>query len=81
MYFPADIRKLLLTRNKYIAKNKMKQNTYLPSLIKIYCLQLHETIDSSVYRRLLAVCPGIDKNERKTYIYEYMNCIQNILFL
>ena len=48
----------------------MKQNTYLPSLIKIYCLQLHETIDSSVYRRLLAVCPGIDKNERKTYVYE-----------
>ena len=61
---------LLLTGNKYIAKNKMKQNTYLPSLIKIYCLQLHETIDSSVYRRLLALCPGIDKNEQKTYVYE-----------
>ena len=53
----------LLTGNKYIAKYKMKQNTYLPSLIKMYCLQLHETIDSSVYRRLLSVCPGIDKNE------------------
>lgn len=48
----------------------MKQNTYLPSLIKICCLQLHETIDSSVYRRLLAVCPGIDKNERKIYVYK-----------
>ena len=31
---------------------------------------MHETIDSSVYRRLLAVCPGIDKNDRKTYICE-----------
>ena len=64
---------LLLTGNKYIAKNKMKQNTYLPSLIKIYCLQLHETIDSSVYRRLLAVCPGMDKNEQNTYVYELLS--------
>ena len=48
----------------------MKQNTYLPSLIKIYCLQLQETIESSAYRRLLAICPGINKNDRNTYVYE-----------
>jgi len=39
----------------------MRQNTYLPLLIKIYGSQLHQTIESSVYTRLLAVCPGIDK--------------------
>ena len=48
----------------------MKQNTYLPLIIKIYCLQLHEIIESSTYRRPLAICPGINKNDRNTYVYE-----------
>ena len=60
----------LMPGKSYETKNKIRQNTYLPTLIKIYCLQLDETIESSNFTRLLAVCPGIDKNDRQIYEYQ-----------
>ena len=60
----------LMPGKSYETKNKIRQNTYLPTLIKIYCFQLDETIESSNFTRLLAVCPGIDKNDRNIYEYQ-----------
>ena len=54
--------------NQYLTSTKLKQN--LPSYIKIYCSQLNETIESSKCSRLLAICPGIDKNDSKIYHYQ-----------
>lgn len=50
-----------------------QRDFYLPSLIKVYCSQIQETIESSKYSRLLAVCPGIDQNNREIYEYEPIN--------
>ena len=61
----------LMTEKVYEVTNKLlQQNTYLPSLIKIYCSQLNEKIESSNYSRLLCVCPGIDINDGNTYEYQ-----------
>ena len=60
----------LMTGKDYETNNKLRQNTYLPSLIKIYCSQLNETIESSNFSRLLCVCPGIDMNDSNTYEYQ-----------
>ena len=53
---------------KYTTSYKLKQN--LPAFIKIYCLQLNETIESSKCSKLLAICPGIDKNDSGIYHYQ-----------
>ena len=53
---------------KYTTSYKLKQN--LPSFIKIYCSQLNETIESSKCSKLLAICPGIDKNNSGIYHYQ-----------
>ena len=63
----------ILPGKEYVSTHKIRQDTYLPNLIKIYCSQLDETIDSSKFNRLLAVCPGIGENNRQIYEYQPLN--------
>ena len=60
----------LMTGKDYESSKELRQNTYLPSLIKLYCFQLDESIESSNFTRLLAVCPGIGKNDSNIYEYQ-----------
>ena len=51
-------------------EKEIYQNQFIPSLVKVYCKQIDENIESSGKSRLLAICPGVDNNDQDIYSFE-----------
>ena len=54
---------------KYRAGHPIYTELELPSVIKVYCSQLSESVDGHSYHRLLAVCPGPSDNSGGVYTH------------
>ena len=53
-------------------ENQYNKNVLLPKIIKIYCNEIVDTVESSSRNKLLAILPGIEKNDGNSYNYELM---------
>ena len=50
-----------------LSEKKFDINYHLPQIVKVYCNQVENSIESSSMRRLAGVMPGVYDNDRKKY--------------
>ena len=72
--FKSKINNIIFMRIKSSiqCENEYNKKVLLPKIIKIYCNEIVDTVESSSRNKLLAILPGVEKNDGNSYNYELM---------